>query len=83
MHPIRLVLVLGLAGFAGALASCDKGSKTPQPPLVGGAYDPCADKACGESCSLCAPDDADCVETAEVKTCSADGECSGLVTECP
>ncbi|MEM9873518.1 MAG: hypothetical protein AAF928_01395, partial [Myxococcota bacterium] len=28
------------------------------------AYAPCAGKACGASCNVCPPDDADCVETA-------------------
>jgi hypothetical protein len=37
-------------------------------------YDPCADKADGDACSLCAPTDAACSETAELKSC-VDGEC--------
>jgi hypothetical protein len=40
-------------------------------------YDPCAKKSCGDACTLCAPDDKDCVETEEVKTCNAQGVCVG------
>ncbi len=32
-------------------------------------YDPCAGKACGDTCTACAPDDRDCVETMVVKAC--------------
>ncbi len=43
------------------------------------AYDPCAGKVDGEYCSLCAPDDKDCIETDEIKTC-LDGKCtSGVI----
>ena len=48
------------------------------------SYDPCENKGCGESCSLCPPDDVDCEETTEIKVCSLGGEC--LVAEpvtCP
>ncbi len=38
-------------------------------------YDPCAGKACGESCTLCAPDDTDCGETSDVKVCTELGVC--------
>lgn len=39
------------------------------------SYDPCAGKSCGDTCSECAPDDADCVETAAIKACDAGGVC--------
>jgi hypothetical protein len=39
------------------------------------AYDPCAGKKCGDMCHMCPPDDADCMETAQVKQCSAAGKC--------
>jgi hypothetical protein len=42
------------------------------------AYQPCAFKACGEVCSSCPPDATDCFETLELKTCGADGQCSGV-----
>jgi hypothetical protein len=41
----------------------------------GGCYDPCEGKACGDSCTVCAPDDPDCFETAVVKACDANGAC--------
>ena len=40
-------------------------------------YDPCDGKSTGDPCRLCAPDDHDCVETMQVKTCNAEGECGG------
>lgn len=45
-------------------------------------YDPCAGKSCGDSCNICAPDDADCVETAMMKYCDAAGKCVGTVPKC-
>jgi hypothetical protein len=39
------------------------------------AYDPCADKVCGDTCSACDPADTDCVETAEIKVCDEAGSC--------
>jgi hypothetical protein len=39
-------------------------------------FNDCDDKDEGDECSLCAPDDEDCVETMEIKVCNADGECS-------
>lgn len=48
-------------------------------------YQPCADRACGEPCRVCPPDDPGCVETAEIKACSAEGKCVSRVTPfaCP
>ena len=46
------------------------------------AYDDCAEKDEGDECSLCAPDDEDCIETMEIKVCSADGECSSAGDIC-
>ena len=43
-------------------------------------YDPCEDKDEGETCELCPPDDEDCVETADIKVCDADGVCGGAAT---
>ncbi len=39
-------------------------------------YEPCANKTCGDTCTLCAPDDPDCFETDVIKFCHADGTCS-------
>ncbi len=38
-------------------------------------YEPCSEKACGDACTACAPDDRDCVETAVVKACDPYGRC--------
>jgi hypothetical protein len=46
-----------------------------------GAYDPCAGKGVGASCTICAPDDDDCFETMEVKSCNASGQCTSASTE--
>lgn len=39
-------------------------------------FNDCEDKEEGDACTLCAPDDDDCVETMEIKVCNADLECS-------
>ena len=43
-----------------------------------GDWTPCGGLACGDSCTTCAPNDPDCVETAELKFCQADGTCMGV-----
>ncbi len=49
-----------------------------------GPYDPCGGKSCGDPCSICAPGDADCVETAVLKVCDAIGRCStDFAVTCP
>jgi hypothetical protein len=48
----------------------------------GGGYDPCAGKTCGDECNVCAPDDADCAETAVVKQCNAAGDCTSEPATC-
>jgi hypothetical protein len=45
-------------------------------------YQPCAGKACGENCTICNPADPDCVETAVVKYCTADGSCTPSAPDC-
>ncbi len=57
----------------------DAGPNKPSP----NGYDPCADKLCGDPCTLCAPDDPDCVSSDEVKTCDAEGKCHGSLDACP
>jgi hypothetical protein len=47
-----------------------------------GSYDPCAGKRCGDACNLCAPGDADCVETAVVKACNQSGACTMETPNC-
>jgi hypothetical protein len=41
----------------------------------GGAWEPCAGKACGERCTICPPGASDCFETQEVKACDRAGRC--------
>src|SRR5688572_12171261 len=45
-------------------------------------YQPCAGKTCGASCSLCAPNDPNCVETAVLKFCHSDGTCKDTAPAC-
>lgn len=40
-------------------------------------YEPCAGKSCGDLCTICAPDDPDCIETDEIKRCDPFGACTG------
>lgn len=49
----------------------------------GAAYDPCAGKACGDRCVLCAPWDNGCVETAVVKECNGAAQCVTSPAACP
>src|SRR5262249_19045446 len=49
---------------------------------AGPAYQPCAGKTCGQSCSLCAPNDPNCAETAVLKFCHADGACKDYAPAC-
>jgi hypothetical protein len=44
-------------------------------------YDPCKDKADGDTCTVCAPG-TDCLETMVLKTCTA-GTCSAAIIEPP
>ena len=50
----------------GTSLSCKSGSTNPPP----ASYDPCGGKNPGDNCTICAPGDADCFETQEVKTCN-------------
>jgi hypothetical protein len=51
-------------------------------------YDPCAGKQSGDACTVCDPQDPDCIETAVVKECQggkcvpAGGTCSGQGESC-
>jgi hypothetical protein len=67
---MRLALALVLATAVTARPGCDAASAPAPAP-----YDACAGKACGSSCTVCAPDAKDCVETAELKACDATGAC--------
>jgi hypothetical protein len=53
-------------------AACVKGRCVASPQA---AYDPCAGKKCGDPCTLCPPDAANCAETTVLKSCSPSGQC--------
>jgi len=50
-------------------------SEPNDPAPTAAPYAPCADKMCGDRCSVCDPGDPDCMETAEVKVCDGAGTC--------
>lgn len=86
-------VTLALAFLMTAAIACDKDPTPPEAPAVEApasdgsddtaqTYDPCAGKTCGEGCTVCAPDDADCVETMSVKQCSAEGACTDQAVSC-
>ena len=65
---MRLVLAAAcLLAVAGTRGGCGE-SLHP-------AHHPCGDKACAKPCHLCAPDDQNCAETAELKICDQNGRC--------
>lgn len=72
--------------FGSVLRSCDRMGRCVPKPVCGeplaGPYDPCAGKACGDPCTLCAPDDPDCVETAVIKACDPAGTCVAAPVPC-
>jgi hypothetical protein len=45
-------------------------------------YDPCSGKGCGDLCTICDPNDPDCVETAVPKFCQPNGGCNQAVPIC-
>jgi hypothetical protein len=73
MKKILAVTFVGLA-----IAACSSSKKAPvAPPAVEPpVYNACEGKKAGDACTVCAPDAKDCVETAEVKACDAEGKCS-------
>ncbi len=62
-----LIQALAAATISSFVAAC----------VVRSGYEPCDGKSPGDSCRLCAHSDPECVETQQVKTCSASGVCSG------
>ena len=45
-------------------------------------YDPCGGKVCGDNCSLCDPNDTNCLETLELKSCNEAGSCEPVTPVC-
>lgn len=43
--------------------------------LMACLYDPCLDKACGDTCSVCDPTDPNCIAPAVLTVCNAVGQC--------
>lgn len=68
-------LAIPFALFLAATTAPRQGCGNGQAP----AYDACAGKACGETCTACAPDDRDCMETAIVKACDPFHRCVAKV----
>jgi hypothetical protein len=67
-------------GAAGATAVMDGGVKAGAGGR--GGYDGCAGKSCGETCTICAPGDVNCIETEEIKRCDSAGTCTGGSATC-
>jgi len=45
-------------------------------------YDPCEGKVCGDPCTVCDPNDDDCVEDAIYKACNSAGKCAPEIPKC-
>jgi hypothetical protein len=58
-------------------ATVGRGGCAPSPEYV-----PCEGKSCGDACTVCAPDDGDCVETAVMKACDPSGACVSGPADC-
>jgi hypothetical protein len=43
---------------------------------------PCIGKSCGQPCTMCPPDQADCLETAISKYCNEEGACMPVQPMC-
>ncbi len=70
----------------GAIGPSDAGSMDSAPIDSGGdslgGYVPCAGKTCGQSCTVCDPQDPTCFETADLKSCDESGQCGGGAPSC-
>jgi hypothetical protein len=69
-----VALIVGACSSKDSLGSGDDGLKK--------QWNPCFEKACGAECTVCAPGDANCSETAVVKFCNADGTCGPGYPDC-
>ena len=84
---MRCIALVSLAAVL--LTACASSSSSRDPvegrtdSQLGAARSACLGKATGETCTLCAPGDATCVETMELKVCSAAGECGSSTTPTP
>lgn len=73
--------ICALEGWYGD-GTCDGFCPKPDEDCETDSYEPCGDKVCGERCTVCPPDDPDCVETAVIKVCQGDGTCSASNPVC-
>lgn len=71
----------GDGSYACPTSSCIQGRCAGSIPGCSG-HAPCAGKACGESCTQCAPNDPACSETLVLKTCDASGHCTPGQAQC-
>ena len=76
--PVAVVL---LSACASAPTTRDSAGRTDS--QLGAAKSACSGKSTGEACTLCAPGDASCVETMELKACDASGACTSQTTPPP
>ena len=60
-----------------AAVATDSGKDAAKPPYLA-----CAGKICGSECTVCAPGDATCLETAVVKICDPAGICRAGSSNC-
>lgn len=61
---MRIVLAAAVLAAMASRGGCGSSS-----------YDACQGKRCGDSCTVCRPGDASCVESAVAKACDPSGEC--------
>lgn len=81
----QLVTSLSLLTLAACGSSATE-APVPDAPPSGDApasdgYDPCAGKKEGDSCTICPPAKADCMETMQLKVCNAEGQCTSQMGE--
>lgn len=74
---VELLCPEGLECVDDPTDACDpaKGGKGCMGTCQEAKYDPCGGKSCGDSCKICPPGKVDCVETAVMKACNAQGKC--------
>lgn len=77
----------GSSGSSGSVFDPVDGGGADAAPLDGGGsdaggYQPCAGKTCGSGCTICAPGDTTCAETAVIKYCDDKGACAPTVPVC-
>jgi hypothetical protein len=77
-----LGFLLGACSGVSSLGSADGAAGMGGAGGGGTGYEPCANKPCGATCTMCAPGDASCGETAVVKYCDQNGGCGSAFPVC-